>query len=268
MTIAAGFRCSNGVLLLVDSQHTAGNTKYHGTKVWKLSCGDGSSSLILTAAGPSPSIVDTMDFIKFHVENLKKDITLENVKDVIRTSNPGEGTVLLVGVSLQDDDFAQLLRCEQDGQGTVRINQLDPTLRQKCFFTGTEVAEAMCHEMFEWFPIREIGVLQMREIGKHVLGRICEYAEFCSRPIQSSYILDDAARLEYFEGFEDFRLPDYSPGREGHLLGVYRLLGDTISECLNFEETKESSFERSLQELVDKLREMRRKAKGEWIVLD
>ena len=264
MTISAGFRCRDGVLLLVDSQHSAGQTKYQGPKVWTLPCGDETSSLILTAAGSSSSIADTVDAIQSAIGKLTHDVTLKNIKDVLRRINPGEGNVLLLGVQIQNEDKSQLLRVEQDSQGNIRINQLDD-FRQKYFFTGTEVSEAMCHEMFEFFPVRSMGVLQMREIGKHILGRICEYSEWCSRPIQSAYILDYEFQLE---GFEDFQIPDYKLGHEGYLFGVPRLLGNAIHQCLDYEETKESAFEKCLQNLIDKLREIRRKAKGAWIVLD
>ena len=34
--IAAGFRCRDGVLLLADSQHSAGDNRYTGPKLWNM----------------------------------------------------------------------------------------------------------------------------------------------------------------------------------------------------------------------------------------
>jgi hypothetical protein len=158
-----------------------------------------------------------------------------------------------------------MLRIEADSQGKTRINELSPSRQDSYTFAGTDVSEAMCHEIFDWLFTSGTYVLQMKELAKHVLGRICEYAQWCARPIQSAYLLDDGARVECLD---DFRLPEYAPKYQGYLCGVQHLLGQVIRECTDFITGNDAEFENRLEKLVETLREMRKHSKGDWMVID
>jgi hypothetical protein len=105
----------------------------------------------------------------------------------------------------------------------------------------------------------------MKELAKHVLGRVFEYDHWCGPPVQSDYLFDDGGAIEMIN---DFKMPKYTQGYRGYLCGVQHLLGATIRECIDFTTKGNTDFENSLQQLVSELREMRKNSKGEWLEID
>jgi len=65
MTIAAGFRCFNGVVLCTDSELTAGQSKYHDKKIFQVEA----ENAIVYVAGSGHS-----DYIKSTAEDLDSEI--------------------------------------------------------------------------------------------------------------------------------------------------------------------------------------------------
>ena len=258
MTIAAGFRCRDGVLLLADSRHTIGDAGYQGQKIWGIDCGESGSSLLVTAAGTDSAILETVDFLKSDAGIRGNSLSFETVTNAIRRCNPGKNSTLLVGVKLRNEEQARLLRVEEDDEGKIRINQLPHT------FTGAQVAEALCREIFEWLYSPSVRVLQMKELAKHVFGRVFDYDPWCGPPVQSDYLFDDGGAIEMIG---DFRMPTYTQGYRGYLCGVQHLLGATIRGCIDFT-TGEGDFENVLQQLIDELKEMRKNSKGRWLEID
>jgi hypothetical protein len=263
MTIAAGFRCRDGVLILVDSQHSVGNSKYQGPKLWEIEWGK--SSVVVTAAGDDSSILEAVEHLRRKIDGFSENVGFQAIDEAIRSCKLGRGLVLLVGAKLEHESTARLLRVEEDNEGTTRVNQLPQSGLKSYTFSGTYVAEAMCNEMFDWLFSSAVPVLQMKELAAHALGRICEYAQWCSWPIQSAYLLDEGARIEYLD---DFKLPEYAPKYRGYLCGVQHLLGQAIRACVDFTNPNDAECERHIQDLADSLREMRRHSKSDWMIIN
>src|SRR5258705_2939632 len=63
MTIAAGFRCTDGVLVGADSRIEEGNVKYQQDKVFQC-CDDGGLGFVIAGAGDFEAINNCVDLIR------------------------------------------------------------------------------------------------------------------------------------------------------------------------------------------------------------
>lgn len=256
MTIAAGFRCFDGVLLATDSEHTAGQSKYKGQKIFEVKCGDFFSGtipeysrLLVAGAGDDSAISEVVESLGNSEEIYTQSVTFDGIEKAIRRCKPGRGSTLLIGVKVYTEQKARLLRVEEDDDEKIRITQFWPTLGYSCTFTGTDVAESICREISYWLYNSGLPVLSMREIAKHLLGRAISYSAYCGFPVQIDYLFDTGcAQLA-----RDITLPDYG---KGYLCSVHTLLGNTFCGCVD-PTVSDERFEKSLQSLVDKLREVR-----------
>src|ERR1039457_6537895 len=224
MTIAAGFRCRDGVVLLVDSQHSTSNMKYPGDKLWNLESQDG-SKVVVTGAGDDAAILQAVDLIRDGLGTFLKPLVIADIENIARESKPGLETTLLLGIRLTAEKQARLARVQEDAQGNVRVNHFLPNSNDPCTFIGTEVAEALCRETFDYFYSSWIPTLQMREIGKQLLTHICEYAQWCWPPIQSECLIDEGGQPE---GLNDFRVPD------GYLSESQDLFAHAVRNALDY----------------------------------
>jgi len=113
------------------------------------------------------------------------------------------------------------------------------------------------------------GSLHMAGFQVIIYGRFWviteEYDRWCSRPIQTEYLFDYGKEAE--GEIVDFILPDYTPRHEGFLYGVQDLLGEAIRSAIDFRVGNDKEFEYQLQQLVDKLRDMRKQSKNDWLVI-
>jgi len=261
MTIAAGFRCFDGVLLTTDSEHSCGLSRYSGQKIWPIECGDfisgpqpNCSTLLVAAAGFDSTISETVTSLRNDEGIRGSSITFETIESAIRRCASGIGsTVLLLAVKLHTEQQARLLRVVED-EGRVKIVPLSSRTGDCCTFTGTEVAESMCREICDWLHSAGLPVLVMRELAKHILSRVSEYAIYCLPPIQSNYLFD-TGRPELAEMRRDIRLPDYATG---YLLGLQYDFGHALRSCVD-PTVPEEMFEESLQHLIERLRTTRRR---------
>ncbi|MGD0226962.1 MAG: hypothetical protein ABSF71_31945 [Terriglobia bacterium] len=256
MTIAAGFRCFDGVLLATDSEHTVGQSKYKAQKIFEVRCGDffsgaipECSRMLVAGAGDNGAISEVVESLGNSEEVYTQSVTFEGIERAIRRCKLGKGATVLIGVKVYTERQARLLRVEEDDYEKIRITQFWPTSEYSCTFTGTEVAESICREISYWLYSSGLPVLSMREIAKHLLGRAISHSLYCDFPVQIDYLFDTGcAQLA-----RDIALPDYG---KGYLCGVHTLLGNAFCGCVD-PTVSDERFEKSLQSLVDKLREVR-----------
>ncbi len=259
MTIAAGFRCFDGVLLATDSQHSAGLSKYSGPKIWKIECGDffpgqqpNSSLLLIAGTGMDSSILEVVHALKEDGGIQGNCIDFGTIENAIRRCTIGKEATFLIAVKVYTENHARLLRIEEDNAGRIRITPFSHRIGDSCTFTGTEVAVSMCQEISNWLHSSGLPVFAMRELAKHIIGRVTEYDFYCGLPVQSACLFDsEDTRFEQLA--KDVKLPDYT---SGYLCGVQHLVGDTIRGCVDVS-ISDASFEESVQRLIDKLRTMR-----------
>jgi hypothetical protein len=256
VTIAAGFRCFDGVLLATDSEYSAGLGKFPDRKIWTIECGDfvsgpqpNCSLILVAAAGENAFIIDAVNCLKNDKELQQDTITLENVENAIKRSASGmKHSVLLMGVRIHNEGRAHLLRVER-GEGKTRII---PILLQPhgCWtFTGTEVAESMCREMSDWMCSSGLSVLAMQVIAREMLERVVKYAAYCGPPIQTNYLFDS-----YDPQLQSARRVVALP--EGFLKQIQHQTGAVIQTCVDAS-VPDTRFEQSLAALVEKLRKLR-----------
>ena len=83
MTIAAGFRCWDGVLLVADSRHSIGDAAYQNPKLWVIDCPESGSLFVLTAAGADNAILETVDSLKHDPIIYANSVSFEMIEAVI-----------------------------------------------------------------------------------------------------------------------------------------------------------------------------------------
>ena len=117
MTIVAGFRCRDGVLLLADSQHTIGDARYKDPKLWRIDLAEEGSTLIVTAAGVDSIILETVDSLIDAGSEFKIPITFTMIEATVRDFKLGNETVILIGTKLSIENESRLIRVMEDEQG-------------------------------------------------------------------------------------------------------------------------------------------------------
>jgi len=261
MTIVAGFRCFDGVLLATDSQHTAGLGIFPGQKIWPIECGDfvpgsqpNSSFLLIAGAGDDGPIQDVVNTLGKTEEIQTGSVTFANIEEAIARCASGiETSVLLAGVKIRSEQSARLLRISKE-EGRIRIIPIPSGSGNSCVFAGTEVAESMCREIADWLYIDGLPVLGMNELAKHILGRVIDHSLYCGPPVQTNYLFDSGCA----GSAKPAKLPPYA---DGYLCRVQYHVGNAIGACVDATVT-DDTFEQLLQRLTDKLRTMRRIALG------
>ena len=260
VTIAAGFRCFDGVLLATDSEYRAGLGKFPDRKIWKVECGDfiagpqpNFSVLLVAGAGEEPFIVDAVNSLEKDEELQGSTISYGNVENAIKRSASGaKRSVLLLAVRIRSEEQTRLLRVER-GEGKTRIIPIPLQPWGSWTFTGTEVADSMCREMADWMCSSGLSVLGMQVIAREMLERVTEYAAYCGGPIQTAYLFDSYdSRLQ--SARRGFNAPP-----QGFLKAIRYQMGKTIQDCADFT-VENARFEESLSVLVKTLRGLRRPA--------
>ena len=137
MTIAAGFRCLDGVLLVADSKHNIGDASYSGPKIWEVECGESGSSIIVTGAGVDSAISDAVDYLRDDAAINGDSVSFKIVESAIKGSGFGKETTLLLGVKIRSENRGRLFRVEEGDQGIVRVSSIESST-----FTGTPRAGA------------------------------------------------------------------------------------------------------------------------------
>ena len=137
MTIAAGFRCLDGVLLVADSKHNIGDASYSGPKIWEVECGESGSSIIVTGAGVDSAISDAVDYLRDDAAINGDSVSFEIVESAIKGSGFGKETTLLLGIKIRSENRGRLFRVEEGDQGIVRVSSVESST-----FTGTPRAGA------------------------------------------------------------------------------------------------------------------------------
>src|SRR5437867_3882659 len=79
MTIVAGFKCKNGVVLLADTEHTATSTKFNAPKMWS----DGDRSIVANA-GANDYTKDAIDELSLKFSQRKMKWTAATVRTAVK----------------------------------------------------------------------------------------------------------------------------------------------------------------------------------------
>lgn len=79
MTIVAGFKCKNGVVIFADTEHTAGSTKFNAPKMWT----DENRSMIATA-GTDDYTKNAIDDLSDKFNSRKMKWTSEGVRQAVK----------------------------------------------------------------------------------------------------------------------------------------------------------------------------------------
>jgi len=257
VTIAAGFRCFDGVLLVADTQHTSGYEKFADQKIWTVECGDFAggpkpSMLLVAGAGVDAFIIDAVNRLKSDAELQRKVVSFENVERAIqRAASGAKQSVLLVGVKIRTDDYARLLRVERaEGKTRILPTPIPPQPGKGWTFTGTDVVETLCGEMADWLCSEGLPVFAMRETAKEMLKRMASRGLYCNPPIQVDFLLDTyAPRLEAAR-----RMVNSLP--EDFLAGALYQFGHVLRSCADHTLATEE-FVESVRVLGETLRQIR-----------
>ncbi|MGA3324805.1 MAG: hypothetical protein ABSF45_10050 [Terriglobia bacterium] len=257
MTIAAGFRCFDGVLLATDSQHSLGQSKFPGQKIWTIQCGDfvsglkpNRSLLVIAGAGEDAFIINVVNSLKQCKELQRNMVSYEDVEHAIKDVSSGmKNSGLLVGVRIRTEREVRLLRVER-AEGKPTITLIAPSTWTSATFFGAEVAESICREMAELMWHSGLSVVATQVIAKEMLKRVTEYARYCSPPIQTECL---------FDSYDPQSQPSRRPAKplpEDFFRNTQYHAGRAIQNAVDFT-VPDDLFEESLAALVEKLRKLR-----------
>jgi len=217
MTIAAGFRCRDGVVLCTDSEHTAGQSKFYDHKIFQAEAanavmyvaGAGDDLYIRSAAREIESEVQgkslSFDQIEVAAEKAVSMIYKEHFAIAHQASDPSAPTMtLLLAAQVEGEKEARLYRIRETGG----ITQVGPGVS----VVGTEAAESLMRALSDlFFGGYSQSVYAMRYLAVHMIHRVIRSASYCGGSPQIACLTDQGAR--YVETTADADLGhDYLAG--------------------------------------------------------
>ena len=260
MTIAAGFRCRDGVVLCTDSEHTAGESKFYEKKIFEAKsenatvyvAGAGHDIYIRSAAQEIESEMSgriaSHDQIKIILAQIISSI-YENHFAASRQAHDQDSPTmtLLLAVITKTERGARLYRIEETG-GISEIN-----IDQGLTVTGTNTAESLAREQAGLLYNQSISVYAMKHLAVHIIRRVTNFASFCGPPVQLACLSDDGA--EYLDNSPS---PKEEPEYLWDALHEFPYL---IEGCVDTVNVSDGAFEGYLNSVVERLREVRAKRK-------
>jgi 20S proteasome alpha/beta subunit len=151
MTIAAGFRCLDGVVICTDSEHTAGQAKFYDKKIFEIKArnavaylaGAGDYAYIRTAAEEIESYMKGKTVTLGEVKDFAKDAASEiysgHIAIARQAGDPTLTLALLLAVKVREEPRAMLYRIAETG-GLSNISSGVAAI-------GTEAGESMFREL-------------------------------------------------------------------------------------------------------------------------
>jgi 20S proteasome alpha/beta subunit len=224
MTIAAGFRCHDGVVLCTDSEHTSGQSKSYDQKIFQAKAdnaviclaGAGDDVYIRTVARDIASQVNGQTLNFEQVELIAQKV----ISTITREVNDPDAstTALLLAARVEGEKESRLYRLK----GTGGISQASPGVS----VVGTEAAESAMRALAEvFFPDWSVSVYATRYLAAHLVQRVNRAASYCGGSPQIACLADDGRT--YF----DFTA-SANPGHD-YLAGILLHLPEMLDACIS-----------------------------------
>ena len=255
MTIAAGIRCSDGIVICADTQHTQGNMKFDQTKIWGV--GD---HLLMTGAGAANLMKMAFDKLAHEftvglpknsfeardtIENLVQTIHRQHVFPLYRVQHPSAQEMSL--------DLIVCIRCKNGELALIDTNLTTAKVIEEYEAVGTG------RDVFLYWASRFL----WRRLNLEVTGYL---AKFFLRECKhvSSYVGGETVVATMFKSRADskvYRVEAY----EGYTLAwfpnsIVRLLLAAIDRDISEEE-----FETHFQIVTKDVKELRVEATANQI---
>jgi hypothetical protein len=301
MTIAAGFRCPDGVVICTDSQHTAGQSKFFKKKIFEAKAEN--ATVYLAGAGSDEHIrkvadeikddiaskVVSLDRIKAKIEAVTRTLYQQNVVPSRQANDPNSPTLsLLVAAKIKPyglkRETADALLREHGGDSADPSFKMEIERLVANYRPGEPTAKL--------FRVQETGVLSEIDdrvcTGSEVAESLCREATellyngllsvFSMRIIAAQIIRRTCSLstfcggavqvacladcgMEYFSDFSDYS----SESEPTSMLGFLRRLPDLMESCLDpsIPEHVLSDHLKLFAEDIEQLRKERASSVGE-----
>src|SRR5579859_305972 len=224
MTIAAGFLCSDGVVLCTDSEYTAGQSKHYAAKVFEASAEN--AVAYLAGAGDHIYIKSAADGIKEFIGG--KTVSTTDIEacaeSVISTlykgaflaarqaNDPNAPTMIFLMATHVDKEGAKLFRIREDGTSSI--------VDESPVIVGSEAAETLLRELANLFFMEHLhSVYTMRMIAPLLIRRVVGFAAYCGGKTQIACLEHGGPRW-----FDDSASADPGPDYLGEVLADMPLI--------------------------------------------
>jgi len=196
MTIAAGFRCFDGVVLCSDSEHTEGQSKFYDTKIFEVKANN--AVLYLTGAGDYVYIRSVAEEIKSLLNG--RDASLDQIKAVFEDT-VSETYSHRLGLARQAGDLNPptmlfLVALWVDGDKKAKIYRIAETggvseATSECTTIGIESAETLVRELADLLLRgRPVSVFAVRHLAVYIINRVVRFASYVGGSAQVACIAD------------------------------------------------------------------------------
>lgn len=199
MTIAAGFRCHDGVVVCTDSENTVGQAKFYEAKIFEATArnagmyiaGAGNQTYIRTIAEEMASDVQgkNMDFDS--IEALAQKRVMEVYSRYFiparQAGDPDAPSMALLLAAQIKGLGTKLYRIEETGG----ICPIDSGLA----VVGTQAAESLVRNLASIFFLGYItSVSAMYAIARHLISQAVKFASYCGGSAQVVCLTDSGKR--------------------------------------------------------------------------
>ena len=170
MTIAAGFKCHEGVLLATDTLY-AGVNKRYGRKIWPIACQD----ILVGFAGAGTQA--GLERTQYEVQKyLGADMDVDDVIGIIQSA-----LQLVLDVSPSDDKTQGLFAIQMDGTCTLFENAAGSAMLSPVGHASQCVGWAQAlGQYFQDFLYREpMPMKWARIVASHLIRQAKTYSEYC-----------------------------------------------------------------------------------------
>jgi 20S proteasome alpha/beta subunit len=256
MTIAAGFRCFDGVVLCTDSEHTAGQTKFYDKKIFELSANNATG--YVAGAGDSVYIKLVADEVKSLLKG--KDVSLDQITvaagDTVSDTYQTYFTASRQAADPNTPTMLFLLALYVDGEKRSRIYRITETggvseVDSEYSAIGTEAGEAVLREMADlFFREQEVSVFTMRHLAVHMIHRVVRFASYCGGSAQVACIQDGG--MTYLDNE-----PSSTPG-EDYISEIMGAFPGILESCVSGDQKLLQIY---LERFNDRIREAAAKRK-------
>jgi hypothetical protein len=198
MTIAAGFKCSDGIVLCADSQMTAvDGTKYNAEKILAYS-GENVNAIFAFAGGEV--------FSKMCIERLAECVLesgVTNVEDKLRNEALLIHQMYAPWATINTTDYdldvlvAVRFHIEDEDKGKLALHHIEgpavspPIKHFDCIGIGRTVAR----QAIGLFYNSELSVQEASRVGVYCLKQAKDHVEGCGGPSQITMLWDDTDEL-------------------------------------------------------------------------
>jgi len=245
MTIAAGFRCQNGIVLCADSQYTAWYGKYYGAKLFGAFPKNG---VVMTAfAGLTDHMGEVKDKIEKSVEGV--EVSVDGIKSLVcsllNAYQPPEGEMFQMLTAFHLKDGGHYLFASN------RVADMPatwfPVNHYECVGSGASPLIHYLVRLFERLPafsIEQAGIL-----GMYLVRQAEKYGEGVGGEAQICALNEQGVMVAPYRGLVEEK-EKLLKGEEYDLaLLLSSLIDDRVSE---------DDFDKTLKTLCSRMKDFRR----------